>query len=77
MEAGHCIVVALADFVTAVSSVLVEICTSTGHTRGLWMAVVAGSCSWILEAEEILRLHLMSSAFLGWTDGVFGLVPPQ
>ena len=78
MEVGHCeIVVALAVFVTAVSLVLVEIYMSTGHTRCPSIAVVAGSCSWTLEVEEILRLHLMSSASLGWTDGVIGLVPPQ
>ena len=78
MEVGHCETeVAFAVFVTAVSLVLVGICMSTGHTRCLSMAVVAGSCSWTLEAEEILRLHLMSSASLGWTDGVIGLAPPR
>ena len=78
MEVGHCkIVVVLAVFVTAVVLVLVEICMSKGHSQCSSMAVVAGSCSWTLEAEEMLRLHLMSSASLGWTDGVIGLVPPQ
>ena len=76
MEAGHCeIVAALAASVTAVGLVLVEICMSTGHTR--CPSMVAGSCAWTQEVEEILRLHLMSSASLGWTDGVIGLVPPQ
>ena len=78
MEAGHCeIVVALAVFVTAVGLVLVEICMSRGHTQYPSMAVVAGSCSSTREAEEILRVRLMSSASLGWTDDVIGLVPPQ
>ena len=78
MEAGHCeIVVALAIFVTAVNLDLVEICMSRGHTQCPSMAVVGGSCSSTLEAEEILRLHLMSSASLGWTDDVIGLVPPR
>lgn len=77
MDVGHCEIVVFAIFVTAASVVLVEICTSMGHTQCLLMAVVAGSCPWTLEAEEIVRLHLMSSASLGWTDGVVGLVPPQ